>query len=347
MAKRVFPGASYAIGVGGAVHIRDFGGLTYGPKACRVGAETIWDLASITKVVATTTAVMILHERGLLDLDEPVGTWVERYRSPPKDRITVRHLLLHNSGNPASHPCPTSFKDPEDLQKHIFALELQAVPGTEAVYSDVGFIVLAKALEACSNQEFGSIVQRIFGSLGLEDTVFNPGPGLRKRCAPTEPVEPWREHLRRARGLDSPEVSALENGWITGEVHDPTAFVLGGVAGSAGLFSSSRDIGSFMAALLDGRIVKPSTLRRFTTRGPDSSRALGWDTPSDGSSAGARLGTRSFGHTGFTGTSVWVDPDRDLFVCLLTNRVHPSAENLGIKPFRIEFIDAVVDALSV
>jgi len=228
----------------------------------------------------------------------------------------------------------------ETRGKEAYLQRIQAMPlgyeaGTKSVYSDLGEILLGEILERVAGQDletFGR--ERIFGPLGMKDTLFRPGPDRLPRVAPTE-KDPWRGRLLR------------------GEVHDENAFSMGGVAPHAGLFGTAPDLARFAQMLVNGgvfehrRIVSRETLERFTRRAgiPDSSRALGWDTPSENSSAGSLLSARSFGHTGFTGTSMWIDPERKLFVILLSNKVHPSREGPNLLPIRRAVADAVVQAL--
>jgi len=335
---RVTPGASYAICHHGLLRIRSFGRLSYAEDSPPVVDNTIWDLASLTKVVATTTSAMILHEEGRLDLDQPVCEVVPEFG---KVGVTLRNLLLHNSGLPASLASPTSYRTREEALEAVFGQDLVYDTGTQAVYSDVGFILLGVAIEAIAGMSLDRFTSNwIWTPHGMRDTMFNPGPELHSRCAPTERGEPWRAALRSLRDIPGTE-------WIAGEVHDPTAMVMGGAAGHAGLFSTAPDLAAFMEALMAGQIVRPATLESFTRRASEEgSRALGWDTPSEGSSSGTRLGPRAFGHTGFTGSSIWADPDMDLFAILLTNRVHPKADREGIRELRIEFMDAIVDAVT-
>ncbi|HTQ08901.1 MAG TPA: serine hydrolase domain-containing protein [Fimbriimonadaceae bacterium] len=335
----VTPGACYAIGLGERLRIRAFGRLTYGDEAPPVVAEgaaaTIWDLASLTKVVAATTLAMLLHEDGSLDLEAPVCEVLPAFGKP---QIRFRNLLLHDSGLPASLASPQSLCSARAALDAACHAEPRNPPGAATVYSDIGFIVLGTAIERLGGMPLDRMAAtRIFTPAGMSDTMYKPDRGRRLRCAPTERVEPWRRALRLRRSVPDSE-------WIVGEVHDPTAMVLGGVAGHAGLFSTALDLSRFMSALMAGRLARPSTLDLFTRRGSDaSSRALGWDTPSEGSSAGTRLGARAFGHTGFTGTSIWADPDRGFFAILLTNRVHPTAAGAGITELRRAFMDAAFE----
>jgi len=333
----VTPGGCFAIGTADSCSFCSFGQHFYSPAAHVISLETVWDLASLTKVVGTTTAAMLLLDAGVLELDRPVASILPQFAARGKEAITVRQLLLHNSGLTASLGNSIDLRSAQEGFEAVWNQPLVYAPGSATVYSDVGFIALGRVIEELSGQPLDEFFKaRIWDPLDMEDTTFFPDQAL---CAPTEPIEPWRRRLR----------PTIEGDWIIGEVHDPTAAVMGGVAGHAGLFSTVIDLAKFMQFMLNkgSGLVSPETVDLFVRRGSaSSSRALGWDTPSDGSSAGNRLGPRSFGHTGFTGTSLWADPDRGIFAVLLTNRVHPTATNLKIKELRIAFHDVVVGALS-
>jgi CubicO group peptidase (beta-lactamase class C family) len=238
----------------------------------------------------------------------------------------------------------------------IYASKLEYKTGKKTIYSDLGMITFGKVLEALSGRPLDAfLAERVFGPLGMRSTMYSPPTPARVRCASTEAIEPWRVEMRKAQGRESKEIEAIErqpdgNRWIKGEVHDPNATALGGVAGHAGLFSTAADLAAFMQLMLEhgGKLIRKETVRLFTTRQSDeSSRAFGWDTKSEGSSAGNVFSDASYGHTGFTGTSVWADPKRGVFAVLLTNRVHPTAENMMIKEFRPAFHDAVMAALGI
>lgn len=331
IAVGVAPGAAFAVGSSSAWRSWSIG-AQFASGEGSVG-DAIWDLASLTKVIATTALV----ESSPWDLDAPVVSVLPEFASPA---ATFRQLLLHESGLPASVRVVGS--TPEEVRAEILATPLEAAPGSRTVYSDVGFVALGVALERRAGESLDRLfVDRIAGPLEMNQTCFNPSLALRRRCAPTEPVEPWRADLREVRGEASLEIAALETDrlgrrWIRGEVHDPTAYRMGKVAGHAGLFGSVDDLARFAQAMLR------SSSEAFTRRaGPNSSRALGWDTPEPGSS-GEAFGPRAYGHTGFTGTSLWCDPDADLFAILLTNRVHPSASDQRIRRLRRDFHDAVM-----
>jgi CubicO group peptidase (beta-lactamase class C family) len=335
--RGAFPGGVLAVGHRGSlVHLHAFGRLTSDADAPPVSAGTLYDLASLTKVVATTTMAMILVDEGKLDLDQPVQELLPGFTGPGKEAVTVRHLLTHSSGLPAVAPLYKEIQGQAAYLERIQAMDLESPPGSRSTYSDLGIILLGVILERTAGQPLDAFVrERVFVPLRMRDTRFLPPAELWPRIAPTE-VDPWRGRL------------------IQGEVHDENAFALGGVAPHAGLFGTAGDLARFAQMLLNGgtfegrRIVSQETVALFTRRAgiPHSDRALGWDTKSaEGSSAGTLFSPRSFGHTGFTGTSIWIDPERDLFVILLTNRVHPTRENNLIREARPAVADAVVRAL--
>jgi CubicO group peptidase (beta-lactamase class C family) len=338
LAEKAFPGGVIAVGKDGAlVHLKAFGRQTYEPGAPAVALDTIYDLASLTKVVVTTTMAMILVDEGKLDITKPVSAFLPKFRGEWKDRVTVFQLLTHSAGFDAVAPLYKELKGKDAYLERIESMELAYEPGTKSLYSDLGEVLLGEILERVAGESLDAFARRrIFEPLGMKDTGYRPAAALLARIAPTE-NDPWRGRLLR------------------GEVHDENAFALGGVAPHAGLFGTAPDLSRFAQMLLNGgvydnrRIVSRETVERFTRRAgiPESSRALGWDTPSPGSSAGTLLSPRSFGHTGFTGTSLWIDPDRKLFLILLTNRVHPTRANDAVpKVVRAAVADAIVRALA-
>jgi CubicO group peptidase (beta-lactamase class C family) len=321
--RGAFPGGVLAVGDReGLIHLHPFGRQTYNENAPPVTAATLYDLASLTKVVATTTMAMILVDEGRLDLDRPV-----------REGVTVRHLLTHSSGLPALAPFFKEIRGKEAYVERIRSMDLTYPPGSRSVYSDPGVILLGEILEQIAGEPLDAFVRkRVFEPLGMKDTMYRPPPELLPRIAPTE-FDPWRGRL------------------VHGEVHDENTFAMGGIAPHAGLFGTAGDLSRFAQMMLKGSIggmVSPETIELFTRKAgiPDSDRALGWDTKSpEGSSAGTLLSPRSFGHTGFTGTSIWIDPERQIYVILLTNRVHPTRENNLIREARPAVADAVVRAL--
>ena len=350
ISARAFPAASLAIThARKLVALRAFGHFTYDPEGAPplsgsgppggdsdVTPFTLFDLASLTKVAATTTAAMILYERGLLDLEAPVAFIAPEFAAGPDPRrkeVTVRMLLAHSSGLPAYEKLFLKARTRDELLCAALSLPLAADPAARAQYSDIGFIVLGVALERLAGEPLDNFCRReVFGPLGMASTTFNPPPELRSRIPPTVDDSTFRNRI------------------IQGEVQDENAFVLGGVAPHAGLFSTAEDVARFAHALLQGAspILRPETVALFTRRQSAparTSRALGWDTPSLPSQSGKYFSSSSFGHLGYTGTSLWIDPARRLSVTLLTNRTWPDCSNQAIKQVRPAFHDAVIEAL--
>jgi CubicO group peptidase (beta-lactamase class C family) len=331
-----FPGAIAVVGGSqGAVVTTAAGQLDWTPSPAP-DQRTLWDLASLTKVIGLTSAMMLLVESGRVDLDAPVQRYIAEFQGPGKEAVTIRHLLTHSSGLPAWRPLYKEADSPAAARALAIATPLDTLPGLRMVYSDLGAIILGEVVARASGQSLDTFFRdRVFGPLGMRETMFLPGAGLRRRIAPTE-VDPWRQrHLR-------------------GEVHDENAFALGGVSSHAGLFSTAEDLvriaRMYLAGgVLDGkRFVSTATIDRFTAVQDSvlSHRALGWETPNGANSAGRLMSRRSFGHTGFTGTSFWVDRDRGVFVILLTNRVNPTRERRAIGAVRIAVADAAIGAVS-
>jgi CubicO group peptidase (beta-lactamase class C family) len=349
--ERAFPGGVLAVGRSrGRVHAIPFGMQSYAPRAAAVTRRTIYDLASLTKVLATTTIAMRLTEQGQVDIELPVKRYVPEFRGGWRDGVLVRHLLSHSSGLPWWGPLYRDVVGREAFLLRICRMRNAYPAGARASYSDLGFILLGEVLARASGKDLRRLFdEHVAGPLDLESTRYLPPVAWRSGIAPTE-QDPWRGRLLR------------------GEVHDENAAAMGGVSAHAGLFGTAEDLGRFAQCLLRsgrlarGALVGSQTLRRFTAnaRVPGGTRGLGWDTttlwiPGPGgsgrlvrtrgySSAGRRLSRDSFGHTGFTGTSLWVDPRRDLFVCLLTNRVHPERHNDAIRRYRALVADEVAGA---
>ena len=333
-----FPGGAVVIGRGGATVLeKGFGNLSWSGKSPVVPERTIYDLASLTKVVATTTALMILYDQGKLQLDDPASKFIPAFSGGAKDDITIRMLLEHRSGLPAGRDLWRVALTPDEARQAVIDTPLECNPGQCYIYSDLGADVLGFIVEAASGEKLDAFMEeRVFKPLGMEDTFFRPHWSLRDRIAPTELTPPRGYPLR-------------------GEVHDENAFALGGVAGHAGLFSTASDLAIFAQMMLNGgefngtRIVSDSAVALFTARtGSKGSRALGWDTCDHDGSCGKYLSSKAYGHTGFTGTSLWIDPDKDLFVILLTNRVHAARARRPSKviaDIRADIADAA--ALSV
>jgi CubicO group peptidase (beta-lactamase class C family) len=305
-----------------------------------VTGDTIFDLASLTKVLATTAASMLLYERGALDLDMPLADIVPEFLSTPepdrqRQRVTLRMLLAHSSGLPAYERLFQRAGTREDLMNAATTIPLARSPGTHAEYSDIGFILLGLALERIAGESLDRFCQReVFGPLGMSNTCYNPPASARDRIPPTADDRTFRHRL------------------IQGEVQDENASVMGGIAGHAGLFSTAHDVGRFAHAVLGGGLpfVRPETAALFTRREaspPGTCRALGWDTPSRPSQSGQYFSERSYGHLGYTGTSLWIDPERCLSVTLLTNRTWPDCTSQSIQQVRPKFHDAVLEALEL
>ncbi len=337
VADGAFPGAYAAVGTIDGVLAEYGAGRLDSADATRPNARTIWDLASLTKVIGTTSAMMQLVESGKVSLDSTMRTYLPQWNAPGTERITVRQVMSHSAGLPAWRPFYKEASSPEEATRQLFAVSPDTVPGARFVYSDIGFILLGKLVERVSGMPLASFDSaRVFSPLGMQSTRYLPPASLRPRIAPTE-NDPWRQrHLR-------------------GEVHDENAAALGGVSGHAGLFSTGEDLVRFARMYLGGgeldgrRIMTAQTIGAFTRvqNSAVSRRALGWETPTGGNSAGTKMSPQAFGHTGFTGTSLWMDPTRGVFVLLLTNRVNPTRENRKIGAVRIALADAAAAALQL
>jgi CubicO group peptidase (beta-lactamase class C family) len=359
IADGVFPGAVYAIGRrGGVVHLKSAGRYMYCPDSPSVKTGTMWDMASCSKVVGCTSAAMVLFDEGKLKLDERVVDVLPEFGQNGKDKITVRNLLLHNSGLVADLSNVPQYKSAESFMQGVYASKLKYPTGTDMVYSDLSMITLGKMIEKITGVSLDRFVkERVFTPLGMKDTMYNVPPEIRQRVAPTEDIEPWRTALRKSRHQDfSPLPGCHPDAhlYIQGEVHDPSADVLDGISGNAGVFSTAPDLCIFVQMMMNGgihngrQIINSGTIREWTRRqSEESSRALGWDTPAGRSSAGHKLSRKSFGHTGYTGTSIWADTEHDIFVILLTNRVHPTSKNEKLIPFRPRFHDTVAEAFGL
>lgn len=336
IASRGFPGASLAVTLEGKlVALKAFGRFTFDAHSPTVVPETIYDLASVTKAVATTTVAMILYERGELDLEMPVRNVIPEFATddPRRDEVTIHMLLAHSSGLPAYEKLFLNARTRDELLRAAFETPLVAEPGSQAEYSDIGFIVLGEALARIADRPLDHFCQHdVFGPLGMSRTTFRPPMAWRSTIPPTVDDQSFRHRV------------------IQGEVHDENASVLGGVAGHAGAFATAGDIATFAQALLnEGRpILRPESVALFTRREsapPGTSRTLGWDTPSQPSQSGRHFSPRSFGHLGYTGTSLWIDPEKQLSIILLTNRTWPDNQNQTVKQVRPKIHDAIVEAL--
>ena len=349
----VFPGAVLWVSVRGSTVVHEsFGRASLRPDAVPATRDTVYDLASLTKAIVATTCIAILTGRSRLSLDRPVAKIIPAFRGPGKETITLAQVLNHASGLPAWRPLFEGI-DPSEvgttagksrILESVCREPLVYPAGTKSVYSDIGFILLGHLLEIFTGVSLDDLARQwICEALGMKDTFFLPlGSESRTReigrrlIASTEDC-PWRGKV------------------LHGVVHDENAYAMGGVAGHAGLFGTAGDVGRFALTLLDaleGRsdFIPAETLRVFTARSdrtPGSSWALGWDTPSPPSSSGRYFSPDAFGHLGYTGTSLWIDPEKKLIVVLLSNRVHPTSRNDKIKAFRPLIHDQIVEELGL
>lgn len=335
VADGAFPGAYAAVGTADGVLAEYGAGRLDRTDATRPDARTVWDLASLTKVVGTTSAMLQLVAEGRVALDAPVTRYLPEWRVSGADAITVGRLLTHSSGLPAWRPLYKEASDSTSALALALATAPDAAPGARYLYSDLNAILLGRIVRAVSGAPLDRyLATRVFAPLGMRDTGFNPPAAERARIAPTE-FDPWRQRQLR------------------GEVHDENAAILGGVSGHAGLFSTGADLARFARAYLAGgtldgsRVFDAATIAAFA-RVQDSTlsrRALGWETPTGGNSAGHYLTRSAIGHTGFTGTSLWMDRERGVFVLLLTNRVNPTRANTGIGGVRVALADRAMRTL--
>ena len=335
-AERAFPGAALAVTHGPAlVAWKAFGRFTYDRESPAVAPTTVFDLASVSKVVATTAAAMLLYERGALDLEARVVDVMPNFDTGDSRRreVTLRMLLAHSSGLPGWEKLYERATTPEELLSLALATPLVAAPGTRTEYSDIGFIILGEILAHWAGEPLDRFCQtQVFNPLGMSSACFNPPPEWSQQIPPTLDDQAFRGRV------------------IQAEVNDENASVLGGIAGHAGVFAGALDVATFAQCMLSGGrpILRPETVQTFTAREsspPGTSRALGWDTPSAPSQSGRYFGPRSFGHLGHTGTSLWCDPDRRLSVTLLTNRTWPDRSSQEIKRVRPLVHDAIVEAI--
>lgn len=327
-----FPGAVAIVGTHSGILARHSVGTLNWGNSPAPDERTLWDLASLTKVIALTSAVMHLSQQGKLDVDAPVQRYLPEWRGAQKDRVRVKDLLTHSAGMPSWRPLYKETETRQEALRLVLTTPLDTTPGLRMVYSDLGAILLGQIVEKVSGVPFERYVaENIFEPLGMRETMFRPAAELKPRIAPTE-YDPWRQRQ------------------VRGEVHDENAYRLGGVSSHAGLFSTAADLTLIARMYLNGgtlngtQVLDSATIARFTrAENRDlSHRALGWETANGANSGGRRMSPRAFGHTGFTGTSIWIDPGHDVFVILLTNRVNPTRENRRISGVRIALADAVM-----
>jgi len=316
-----YPGAAVVVGrKGAAVYERGFGKLSWNESSTPVDAQrTIYDIASLSKVVGTTTAIMILYDEKKIGLDDPVVNYIPTFGGGDKDKVTIRMLLTHTSGLPAGRDIWRIAQTPLEARALVLNTPLEGRPGAQYIYSDLGADVLGMIVEVVAGEPLDKfLTRRVFEPLGMNETMYRPADSLKYRIAPTEVTPPRGYPLR-------------------GEVHDENAYALGGVAGHAGLFSTAADLSVFAQMMLNGgeyngvQIISKPTVELFTSRA-FGHRALGWDTAEGDYGSGRYLGPTAYGHTGFTGTSMWIDPEREMFVILLTNRVHAAR---ALRPAKV------------
>ena len=329
-----FPGCAVAVGTDeGPLWLAAYGHLDYTEKEA-AGIDTLYDLASLTKVCSTTLVALRLMDQGLIALDNSVSRYLPEFRGEGREKVTIEHLLTHTSGLPAWRNLYEAASSYETLVELAAGTQLELEPGLRTRYSDIGIILLGEVLARAAGKPLIELEQElVFRPLGMKDTLRQLPESRHREAAPTE---------RQAAGHA-----------LRGVVHDENARAGEGLTGHAGLFSTARDLARLAEELLrawhgHSDLFPGPLLKKFTTRrslSPESSRALGWDTPSGKSSSGRYFGPRSFGHTGFTGTSLWIDPDRPLYILLLTNRVHPTRDNKKIARVRRELADRVVESV--
>jgi len=343
IADKAFPGATLAVGHRDKIVLHAFGKLSYDAKSPATKNDTMYDIASLTKVVVTTTLVEKLVEGDFaspLDLDAPIERYLPEWMTGPqpewRHKVTVRNLMTHTSGLPPFKEYWRTSTGKADTLGRIFVEPLECEPGTKVVYSDLGIILMAEIIQRLTGKPLDVLANEyVFRPLGMENTMYNPAKNLWPEIAPTEVDNQLRHRL------------------VQGEVHDENAFAIGGVSGHAGVFSTSPDLAAFCQMLLNGgvyahhRILKRATIAQFTAPQAlaKNTRTLGWVVPTEGSSSGHYFSSHGYGHTGFTGTTIWIDPDRELFVVLLTNRVNPTRENHQIAEVRPAVHDAIMKAL--
>jgi CubicO group peptidase (beta-lactamase class C family) len=330
-----FPAASVEVGSHDHVIWREaFGELPQHFELIPTTNQTVFDLASLTKVIATTSLVLQAVDNGLLRLDDTVAHWLKPWKQEDREIVTLADLLSHSSGLTSHLPFFRDHTGRVEFEESICSLPLEYVPRSKSVYSDLGFILLGFILETVTNVPLNKQFSRMAQQQEWNGLTFGREIETRENVAPTE-FGSWRGRL------------------LVAEVHDENTWALGGVAGHAGLFGTATAVGKFATTILrqlrgDPLLATPASFTKFVTRTsvPNSSRALGWDTMLTTSSCGTRMSSKAIGHTGFTGTSLWLDPSLDLYIVLLTNRVYLSRSNDAILEVRRSFHDAVVGALA-
>jgi len=351
--KGYFPGAQFLIGdENNVIYTKSYGNFTFDENSKVVTDQSIFDIASLTKVIATTSAIMKLYQEQKIDLNDKVAKYIPEFSNNGKENINILNLLLHNSGLVAFIPFYKYYNSKEEVLNAIYSVNLDYPPDSKFVYSDLNAILLGIIIERVSEMSLDEYCKvNIFEPLGMKSTAFLPDEKMKEKILPTENDTYWRNRL------------------LKGEVHDEAAAMLNGVSGNAGLFSNTEDLYLLMRALLnDGVYYNPYTLglkeeklfdsetvTLFTTKFTEvfysNSRALGWDTkPNIATSkyrmpCGELISDNCFGHTGYTGTSAWCDADRKLIIIFLTNRVYPSRDNEGIRLVRPDIHNEAIKAV--
>ncbi len=342
IANKKLPGAVVLVGrKGRVVWKKAYGARTVEPTREVMTLDTIFDLASLTKVVATATSIMILVERGKLRLSDPVSAHIPELKGEGRDRITIEQLLTHVSGYAPDFDLRERWTGHDEAIKRLIKEPLRNPPGGRFTYSDIGYITLGEVVARVSGMPLDQFAQQnIFGPLGMNNTGFRPSPALVSRIAPTEKRRGQMSYL----GDTGVNAGAEGEVWLRGEVHDPTSYRMNGVAGHAGLFSTANDLAIYCEMILNGgtyhgvRILSPLTIAEMTRPrvvvSNGGTRGLGWDMNTTFSTnRGDLFPLGSFGHTGFTGTSMWIDPASEMFVVFLSNRVHPDGKG-DVGPLR-------------
>jgi len=333
--RQAFPGVSLVVGYRGTMILDAAAGhLDYSPKSAAAGSRTVYDLASVSKAVGTTSAAMKMVETGRLLLGERVQNYLWEFQGPNKEKVLIRHLLEHRAGLPSFVPFFKNAKGFHAVFQQVCETPLEAEPGSRTRYSDLGMILLGEILSRVSGKPLNRfLAEELFDPLGMSSTTYLPPKSWRARIAPTE-KDPWRGRV------------------VHGEVHDENAFALGGVAGHAGLFSDSKDLAVFAQMMLyrgiydHRRYFMPATVALFTSTA-EGERGLGWGKPTAGHWTARIFPPSAFGHTGFTGTMIWIDPERELFIILLSNRVHPTRANTLVDEAREKICEEILTAVQM
>lgn len=340
----VAPGMACAVGNPSETWFVYEGRQTYDANSSEICEHSIWDLASVSKVAGTTSVALTLFQEGLLDLDSHVPSILPGFEGEMKDDVTVRNLLLHDSGLPPYRNF-LSYTDAAKVKTELFKTKLTCEPGTKTAYSCLGFVTLMELMARLTGEPLDKMLaERVTGPLGMKTTMYNPLLADRPRCVQTEKQEGWRMKVEDLRGYER-----VQDEFIQGNVHDPIAFLIGGVSGNAGLFSNVSDLSKLARAWMLG--TEPFTkesMKLFAQRHSDeSSRGFGFGMKvEEGASCGDKFSMSSFGHTGFTGTCVWIDPEAQMFAVHLANRVHPTSTNHKIGDFRPDFFTMAHDLMA-